>query len=221
MGSGKGKSRRAQSVGGVKDDVFHDVEGWCLKHPNPGARQELQTFIGRSKGLEAMKRQLQTQAGGTVSRHEINREISRMVSEESPVDEAWGEVLTHTEDPRLIAAHAIVMARAHIGRLSYLLDECIDRVDSPQMKEAIALSYGCLGDTEHRPRLEEMAQDSDEFVRNAADWALKQMPSEEQAEEILVEDFNDFVAGISATDFARYDHYRGDDEHSDSDYEEP
>ncbi len=217
MGAGKGNQRRAQSA--YTRDVFENVEGWCLRHPDAMKQAALARLLGRSHGLEALKKNVLTLENGAMSRHTVNREIAKRLAEYGPAQAEWTELFEMSDDPRVLAAHAIMAARAHLTDFAPVMDTCLDRVESEPLQEAMALTYGILGNTQMIPRLNELAESSNEFVSQAAEWALQQMPTEEQARELLVDDFHDFVGEITAEDFARFQHYaEGDGDGESDDY---
>jgi hypothetical protein len=187
-----------------KNDVFKATKEWCLSHSDPEKRELIVEILRESEAIDLRRTDLQMAHGLSVAEadHQIGEEVAGAMRAD-----IWEHLISNSEDARAIAVYAIMMTSLKFVQLTPALEECTQRLESPEMCEAIAITCGCLAQPESRPFLEWLSQECDEIVHDAAIWALNQLPSEKETEEKLVKDFQSFLAGLSAHDFARYDRY--------------
>jgi hypothetical protein len=210
MGSGKGKARRAQSSQGSYGDdtydrnerkrvgrpveseetVFYDLELWCSKQPDP---EEKRRIFGIFSLIEFYH---QSRSGKEVM---------------TGAAESLKGILSQEGDKRTTVASIIAIAQLRVKNALPELEAVLEETEEPHIKEAIALAYGYMRIGETRQQLEQLQTDSNSIVRQAATWALSVLPSPEEAEAILLDEFVGFMNEVTASDFERYAHYHNED----------
>lgn len=105
------------------------------------------------------------------------------------VDEAQEQVYLEREDgtasSRILAERTLgeaIMALANCGQL-YVLPEILDLINDPALRVVAARALGVIGSETERDRLDELCEDYDPRMRDAAQWSLALM--DERAEQFM------------------------------------
>ena len=212
MGSGRGKTRRTQSVhrdesgadeqndGSLRrlgfplkseETLFYDLEVWCSKQSDPMQKRRIMSIFA----LIEFSRQSQR---GSAMLTEAAEGLKNIMQEDE-------------EDKRMVVAAIIAIAQLRVRNALPELATLLEETEEPHIKEAIALAYGHMRLAETKPQLEQLKTDSNAIVRKAASWSISVLPSMEEAEEQLVGEFKGFINQVSADDFVKYDHYHNED----------
>ena len=194
MGAGKGQNRRIQTSisSNQSDKIYSNLVSWCRNTKNAEIALKVDmlfSLLPYTRGKPANK--VSATEAAILQRH-----------------------LKFEGEPRILTAIVIVAGELKLEELfpSIMeLTECED-IDN-HVKEAIMLTLGTLQSNtpEARQKVSEFTRNDSICVREAAGWALERLPSPDEAQSILLRNFDDFLEKIKPEDFERYNHYHSSD----------